>query len=102
VDHIGVDRPSQSNIDHFGLLILSGVVAAGSAVMIGLTSFTLFNPPGWLRIITMAPFPVAIISSVVFGLVGLRGGSGRVWSIIGLVLAFLSGLAFIVMINVGD
>ncbi len=39
----------------------------------------------WLRITAMAPLPVAIISSVGFGLDGLMRGSGRVWAIVGLV-----------------
>ncbi len=69
--------------------------------MIGFTSFTAFNPPGWLRITTMAPFPLAIISSVGFGLAGLMRGSGRVWAILGLVIAGLSVVAFSVMISVG-
>ena len=83
------------------LSFLSAVLSAGIVAMIGFTSFTAFNPPGWLRIITMAPLPLAIISSVGFGLAGLMRGSGRVWAIAGLVLAGLSVVAFIVMISIG-
>ena len=63
--------------------------------------FTAFDPPGWLRITTMAPLPVVIIASVGFGLAGLKRASGRVWAIVGLVLACLSVVAFSVMISVG-
>jgi hypothetical protein len=83
------------------LSFLSAVVAAGGVAMISLTSFTAFNPPGWLRIITMAPLPVAILSTIGFGLAGLRRGSGRVWAIVGLVLAGLSVVAFSVIISIG-
>lgn len=69
--------------------------------MIGFTSFTAFNPPGWLRIATMAPLPFLIILSVGFGVAGLKRNSGRVWAIAGLVLTTLSVVAFIIMINLG-
>ena len=96
--------PSTSN-EHGSLLgvlaFLSAVAAAGSVTMIGFTSFIAFNPPGWLRIATMAPLPLAIISSVGFGLAGLMRDSGRVWAIVGLVLAGLSIVAFSVMISIG-
>lgn len=83
------------------LSFLLAIAAAGSVAMIGFTSFTAFNPPGWLRIATMTPLPVLIISSVGFGLAGLKSGSGRVWAIVGLFLTGLSVVAFIVMISVG-
>jgi hypothetical protein len=103
-DHMGTNGPSTSyqRGSLLGVLsFLSAILAAGSVAMIGFTSFTAFNPPGWLRITTMAPLPLAIISSVGFGLAGLMRGSGRVWAIAGLVLAGLSVIAFIVMLNVG-
>ena len=85
-----------------GLLsFLLAVAATGSVAMIGFTSFTPFNPPGWLRIATMAPLPFAIILSVGFGVAGLKRGSGRTWAIAGLVLTALSVIAFIIMISVG-
>lgn len=83
------------------LSFLLALATAGSVAMIGFTSFTAFNPPGWLRIATMAPLPVLVISSVGFGLSRLKKGSGRVWAIAGLVLTALSVVAFIVMISVG-
>jgi hypothetical protein len=82
------------------LSLLLALLAAGSVAMIGFTSFTAFNPPGWLRIATMAPLPFAIILSVGFGLAGLKWGSGRVWAIGGFVLTGLSLSAFIVMLIV--
>ena len=83
------------------LSLVSAVLAAGSVTMIGFTSFTAFDPPGWLRITTMAPLPFLILASVGFGLAGLRSASGRVWAIPGLVVAALSVAVFIVMLNVG-
>lgn len=83
------------------LAFLSALVLVGSVAMIGFTSFTAFNPPDWLRIATMAPLPVAIISAVGFGLAGMKRRSGRVWAIAGLALAGLSVVVFIVMISVG-
>ena len=101
-----METNAQSNSNQRGSLLgvlsfLSAVLAAGSVAMIGFTSFTAFNPPGWLRITTMAPLPLLIIVSVGFGLAGLRRDSGRVWEIVGLVLAGLSVVAFSVMISVG-
>jgi hypothetical protein len=43
------------------LSLLFGIATAGSTAMIGFTSFTAFDPPGWLRIATMAPLPFLII-----------------------------------------
>ena len=83
------------------LSFLLAIAAAGSVAMIGFTSFTAFDPPGWLRIATMAPLPVLIISTVGFGLAGLKNGSGRGWAMIGLVLTSLAVIAFIVMVSVG-
>lgn len=92
---VGLDLSTSATImSVFAVAIVLGRV-------IGFTSFTAFNPPGWLRIATMAPLPVLIISSVGFGLAGLKSGSGRVWAIVGLVLTVLSVVAFIVMVSVG-
>lgn len=85
-----------------GLLsVIFGIATAGSTAMIGVTSFTSFDPPGWLRIATMAPLPFLIILAVGFGIRGIKRNSGRVWSIAGLVLTALSLLAFIILLNVG-
>jgi hypothetical protein len=80
---------------------LLAIAAAGSVAMIGFTSFTAFNPPGWLRVATMAQLPFLIILSVGFGVAGLKRSSGRVWAIAGLVFITLSVVAFIIMINLG-
>jgi hypothetical protein len=44
---------------------------------------------------------VAIIASFGSGLAGLVRGSGRLWAVLGLVLASLSFVAFRLMINYG-
>ena len=99
---MGTSEPSNERGALLGVIsFICGILAAGSAAMIGFTSFTAFNPPGWLRIITMAPFPVVLIAAAGFGLAALKRGSGRVWAILGIVLAGLSVIAFIVMLNVG-
>lgn len=83
------------------LSFLFAIATAGSVAIIGFTSFTPFNPPGWLRVVTMAPLPFAIILSVGFGLVGLKRNSSRAWAIAGLIVTILSVIAFIIMINIG-
>jgi hypothetical protein len=92
--------------DHGALLgavsILAAVVAAGSVAIIGFTSFTAFDPPGWLRIATMLPLPVASLVALGFGWAGLRTSSGRGWAIGGLILAGLSLVAFMLMIATND
>jgi hypothetical protein len=85
-----------------GLLsFLFAIATAGSVTMIGFTSFTTFDPPGWLRIATMAPLPFLIVLAVGFGVMGMKMNSGRVWAIAGLVLTTLALIAFMIMINVG-
>ena len=81
---------------------LFAVLTAVSVAMIGFTSFTPFDPPGWLRIATMAPLPILIILAIGFGLPALKRSSGRFWAVAGLVLTALSVIAFIVMINIGS
>lgn len=83
------------------LSFLLAIATVGSVAMIGFTSFTPFDPPGWLRIATMAPLPFLIILSVGFGVAGIKGNSGRAWATAGLVITALSVIAFIIMINVG-
>jgi hypothetical protein len=96
----------QSLSQHHGslpgiLAFLFATATAGSVTMIGFTSFTPFNPPGWLRIATMAPLPFLIILSVGFAVMGIKRHSSRAWAIAGLVLTTLSVIAFMIMINVG-
>jgi hypothetical protein len=98
---MGTNDIKENQITSGVLSFLLAIATAGSVAMIGFTSFTAFNPPGWLRIATMAPLPVLIILSVGLGLVGYKSGSSRGWAIVGLVLAGLSVIAFIVMLNVG-
>ncbi|MFT3891545.1 MAG: hypothetical protein QM730_07935 [Anaerolineales bacterium] len=92
---------SKKNGSLFGVLSsLTAIATAGSVAMIGFTSFTAFNPPDWFRIATMAPLPLLLILSVGFGIMGLKQGSSLIWAVAGLVLAGLSLIAFIIMINV--
>lgn len=83
------------------LCFLFAVVTLVSVAMIGLTSFTNFNPPDWVRIASMAPLPFALIASVGFGLAGYKKESNRAWAKAGLVLVVVSVVAFGVMIAVG-
>ncbi len=101
---MGTNAASKSNERRtlFGLLAFwTAVAAAGSVTMIGITSFTAFNPPDWLRIATMAPLPFLIIASLGFGLAGFKPSSSRIWSIAGFVISGITIIAFIVMINAG-
>ncbi len=92
----------EKNGARFGMLsFLFAIATAASVAMIGFTSFTAFNPPDWLRIVTMAPLPLLIILSVGFGVAGMKAGPGRAWAFTGFVLTGLSIVAFCVMIGVG-
>lgn len=82
------------------LSFLTGALAVLAVAMIAFTSFTDFNPPNWLRILTMAPLPVALILSLGFGWVSLKS-SGRSWAIAGLALAALAVVAFVVILIIG-
>ncbi len=93
---------AKENSRLWGILsFLFALATAASVAMIGVTSFTAFNPPGWLRVTTMAPLPAVLVLAAGFGIVALRRSAGRVWAIAGLSLAALSLAAFIIMINVG-
>jgi hypothetical protein len=81
------------------LSFVFGVITALSVGMIGVTSFTSFNPPDWLRIATMAPLPLALIAGVGFGVSGLLRRSGRGWAVAGLALVVLAVIAFAMMIS---
>ena len=83
------------------LAFIAGVLTAVSVTMIGFTSFTAFDPPGWLRMVSMAPLPGVALVSLIFGWVGLKNGSGRSWAIAGLVITGLALIAFVIMLNVG-
>ncbi len=102
--HMETNTTSKSN-EHrsfLGLLAFwTAVAAAGSITMIGITSFTAFNPPDWLRISTMVPLPFLVIASIGFGLAGSKISSSHNWSIAGLIISGLSVIAFIVMIIIG-
>lgn len=86
----------------FGVLsLVAGLVAAFGVTMVGLTSFLAdFNPPDWVRLVSMIPIPFAVIASVGFGLAGFRG-RGRALAIAGLVISAASTAAFIAMMSTG-
>ncbi len=101
---MGTHQPSipQQHGSLQGILsFLFAIATAGSVTMIGFTSFTPFNPSGWLRIATMAPLPFLIILSGGFGVVGMKRNSSRVWAIAGLIITALSVIAFLIMLNLG-
>ena len=81
--------------------LVFAVIAAASVTMIGFTSFTAFDPPGWLRISTMVPLPFALIVSIVCAVLALRKPSGRAAAIVALVIDGLVIAAFAVMISSG-
>jgi hypothetical protein len=97
-----LSTPNEQGSRQGVLSFLFAVLTALSVAMIGFTSFTPFDPPGWLRIATMAPLPILIILAIGFGLPVLKRVSGRFWAVAGLILTALSVIAFIVMINVGS
>lgn len=78
------------------------LVAAASVTMIGLTSFTSFNPPNWLRIATMVPLPFALLISVFSAVAGLRNGSRRGLMLATIALDVAVIAAFVVMISQGE
>ncbi len=94
------DRPQSQPANRFLLGILSaifGFLALASAAMIGIISFTPFNPPDWARFSTFALFGVGFLGSAIFGALSLRG-RGRVWAVVGLALIALTTIACLTML----
>lgn len=79
----------------------AGSIAVASATFIGVTSFTSFNPPDWVRPPLMLAFPLALVIAVLLGIAGLRRPR-RAWSIIGLALCVAAVGAFAVFIVLGE
>ncbi|HCC79416.1 MAG: hypothetical protein A2X25_06820 [Chloroflexi bacterium GWB2_49_20] len=83
------------------LSFVSGMLALFSVIMITLTSLMPdFNPPGWIRIGTIAPLPLALIASIAFGAAALVRQSGKAWAIGGLTASALVIVGFAVLLNV--
>lgn len=85
------------------LSLVFALVAAASTAMIGATSFLGgFNPPDWVRVATMAPFPFAATAAIAFAISARRQSTGRGLAAWGLVIALASVAAFVVMIVIGE
>lgn len=73
--------------------LIAGVLSAfGSFMIYGSTVW--FDPPGWLRIPTMALFPLGLLASLPLGLMAFRG-RGKATAIAGWVASAV-GLALFV------
>lgn len=58
-----------------------------------------FNPANWVRIVGIAVLPVALVGSLVAGIQGLRGPARRP-AIVGLVLAGVTVVGFVVLLTI--
>lgn len=81
--------------------LIASFITAGSLAMMGVTSFTAFDPAEWVRIASMVPFPFALVLSVACGIAALRKKVDRAPATIALVIDTLSIVAFIVMLFIG-
>lgn len=73
--------------------LIAGLLSAFGSFMIYASSVWL-NPPGWVRIPTMALFPLGLLASFGLGIVAMRG-PGKAMAIAGW-LASLLGVALFV------
>jgi hypothetical protein len=81
------------------LSFVAAMLALFSFIMISLTSLLPgFNPPGWIRIGTMVPLPLALIFSVGLAAAALARKSGRGWAIGGLAFSALIIAGFVVLL----
>lgn len=101
---INTDDKTQSqlaNRSRLGLLsAILGLIALASAAMLGVISFTPFNPPDWARFGTAALFVVGFLGSGILGVLSLRSRR-RVWAVVGLVLFALSTITCVTMLFLG-
>lgn len=81
--------------------LVLAVLAAASTTVIGLTSFTSFNPADWIRIASMAPLPFVFLASVGCAIAALRSSAGRTIAILAIVLDAAVLIGFVTMIAVG-
>lgn len=90
--------------DHSGAgttVLALGVVAALSAVLTGLLSFTdVLDPPEWARIVMTSGMPVGILGAPAVWFLA-PGARRELTSRIGLALVALTVVAFVVMLNIG-
>jgi hypothetical protein len=98
-----IDDPDRSHPQSalFGTLCAAaGVVAVALSVFVGVTSFTAYDPPGWVRIAGLLLLLGSLVAAAVLGVFGLRG-EGRGRAVVGLVLGVVALSACVVMIMVG-
>ncbi|TDO68518.1 hypothetical protein EV651_102440 [Kribbella sp. VKM Ac-2571] len=77
---------------------LAGIVALAAFVWIWALSATSFDPPQWARILGSMFLPVGLAGAIGAGATGVRSG-GRVWAYIGLALAAVTVVVFVVLLN---
>jgi hypothetical protein len=86
-----------------------GGVTAAILGLVGLAAFawtwilsaTPIDPPEWLRIVGVWLMPIGIFGALIAGIAGLRG-PGRPWAIVGLVLAGVTIVAFVLLISLWE
>lgn len=86
-------------------------VGVSSAVLglIGLAGFAWtwilsvgpIDPPEWLRIAGVWLMPIGIFGALIAGIAGFRG-PGRPWAIVGLVIAAIAIVAFVLLISLWE
>ena len=75
-----------------------GVLALLGFAWTGVLTATPIDPPEWLRIAGVWLMPIGLIGALVTGILALRG-PGKPWAIVGLVLAGVAVLAFVLLIS---
>lgn len=80
--------------------VVTGIAAVASAVFLGVTSFTAYDPPEWARIAGVLVLLGSLVAAGVSGALGL-GGRQRRAAVVGLSLAGASAVACAVMLVVG-
>ena len=80
-ERVSVQKAYRSRMG--GLSAILGLITLASAVMVGVISFTVFNPPDWARFGVFALFGVGFLGSLFLGALGLRNPR-RAWAIVGL------------------
>ena len=95
--------PDKRGVSLGAVSLASALIAALAVTGIGLLSFTgesSYEPPGWIRIVTVLLLPVGVSASVLFGVAALVKRSGPRWAVAGLIVAALSVVAMFVMLSI--
>jgi hypothetical protein len=77
----------------------SGFVSIVAVAVIGVTSFTAFDPPEWVRLGTLALFAISWLASVIMDVLGFRA-SNRTAAIAGFAFCLVSAAALGVMLTI--